>query len=241
LAIRIEFIPQTGSTNADLVSRLHAGEHIPDGYWLVADRQSEGKGRQGRTWLDAPGNFMGSTVVNLSPKDEPAPGLSFVAAMALYEVIVRYLAAPQSLRIKWPNDLMLADAKLSGILLERIGEAAVVGIGVNLVAAPALAERQTRYLGQSARAPHRDTFAHELAAAFDVEVERWRTVGVDPLFARLLAASYPLGERLSVHGQDGEAVTGEFMGLEPDGALRLRLADGTTRVIHAGDISLEGD
>src|SRR4051794_40087040 len=101
LAIRIDFVPQTGSTNTDLANRLLAGEAVPDGYWLVADRQSDGKGRQGRTWLDAPGNFMGSTVVNLLPGDEPPAGLSFVAAIALYEVVVRHLEAPQSLNIKW--------------------------------------------------------------------------------------------------------------------------------------------
>ena len=103
----------------DLLGRIARGEAVPEGYWLVADRQTEGRGRQGRNWLDAPGNFMGSTVVNLQPSDPLPASLSFVAAMAAYEVVVNHLAAPQSLVIKWPNDLMLAGAKLSGILLER--------------------------------------------------------------------------------------------------------------------------
>jgi BirA family biotin operon repressor/biotin-[acetyl-CoA-carboxylase] ligase len=237
--IRIEFVARTGSTNMDLLRRIAKGEAIAEGYWLVADRQSEGRGRQGRSWLDAPGNFMGSTVVNLLPSDPLPASLSFVAAMATYEVVVNHLAAPQTLRIKWPNDLMLGGAKLSGILLERVGDAAVIGIGVNLAAAPEIAERATRHLAETAPAPDRDAFARDLGASFDRELDRWRQFGLDPLFARLLAASYPLGSVLTVHGADGSWVTGEFCGLENDGALRLRLSDGSISAIHAGDITEE--
>jgi len=224
----------------DLIGRIAKGELVPEGYWLVADRQTEGRGRQGRSWLDAPGNFMGSTVVNLLPGDPLPASLSFVAAMAAYEVVVNHLAAPQTLMIKWPNDLMLAGAKLSGILLERVGHAAVIGIGVNLADAPRLADRATRHLGEVGPAPERNAFARDLATSFDRELDRWRQFGIEPLFARLLAASYPLGSKLTVHGADGARMTGVFCGLEPDGALRLRLADGTVRTIHAGDITEEG-
>jgi BirA family biotin operon repressor/biotin-[acetyl-CoA-carboxylase] ligase len=239
LPVRIEFVAQTGSTNMDLLGRIARGEAVPEGYWLVADRQTEGRGRQGRSWLDAPGNFMGTTVVNMQPSDPLPASLSFVAAMAAYEVVVNHLAAPQSLVIKWPNDLMLGGAKLSGILLERVGNAAVIGIGVNLAAAPQLADRTTRHLAETGPAPDRDTFARDLATSFDRELDRWRQFGLDPLFARLLAASYPLGSVLTVHGADGTWVTGEFCGLESDGALRLRLSDGTICAIHAGDITEE--
>lgn len=240
MTVRLEIVSETGSTNADLLARLTAGERVPEGTWLVADRQTRGRGRQGRSWLDAPGNFMGSTVVNLHPQDPPAAGLSFVAAIATYEVVINHLAAPQTLRIKWPNDLMLAGSKLAGILLERVGDAAVVGIGVNLVAAPVLADRTARHVGERGATPDRDLFARELAISFDRELARWREFGVDPLFARLLAASYPLGSKLTVHAADGTRLSGEFCGLEPDGALRLRLADGTVHAVHAGDITEEG-
>ena len=224
----------------DLLGRIANGETIPEGTWLVADRQTDGRGRQGRSWLDAPGNFMGSTVVNLLPSDPLPASLSFVAAMAVYEVAVSHLAAPQTLVVKWPNDLMLRGAKLSGILLERVGNSAVVGIGVNLAAAPQFADRETGHLAESAPAPDRDAFARDLAASFDREIDRWRQFGLDPLFARLLAASYPLGSILTVHAADGGRITGAFCGLESDGALRLRLADGSVHAVHAGDITEEG-
>lgn len=237
---RFDTVPETGSTSADLLARLGGSEHVAEGYWLVADRQHAGRGRQGRTWLDAPGNFMGSTVVNLSPQDPAAPSLSFAAALAVYEALVGRVPAPAGLRLKWPNDVLLDGAKLAGILLERAGNAAVIGIGVNLASAPTLDERAAGHLREMGPAPDRDAFAHDLAASFDRELERWRQFGLEPLFARWLAAAHPPGSPLAVHAADGERVSGRFDGLEADGGLRLRLADGGVRVIHAGDVTLEG-
>jgi BirA family biotin operon repressor/biotin-[acetyl-CoA-carboxylase] ligase len=240
LPIRIEIVPETGSTSADLLARLTGGEPAMEGHWLVADRQTAGRGRQGRSWLDAPGNFMGSTAVRLVTQD-PAPAtLSFVAALAAYEAVVGHVTAPGALQLKWPNDVLLAGAKIAGILLERAGYAAVIGIGVNLAAAPNLHDRKTRHLALTGPAPDRDAFAHELAASFDRELDRWRQFGLEPLFARWLAAAHPVDTVLTVHEPSGARLSGQFDGLEPDGALRLRLASGAKRVIHAADVTVEG-
>jgi BirA family biotin operon repressor/biotin-[acetyl-CoA-carboxylase] ligase len=238
--IRFETVAETGSTNADLLARLAAGERVPEGTWLIADRQSAGKGRQGRRWLDAPGNFMGSTVVNLTPHDPPPATLSFVAALAVYETVQPRLPNPGALQLKWPNDVSLGGAKFCGLLLEREGEHAVVGIGVNLAAAPAVEERPTDSLASHGPVPARDAFAQALARIFDLELARWREFGLAPILGRWLAAAHPVGTALSVHDGTGATVSGTFAGLEPDGALRLRLADGCARVIHAGDVTLEG-
>lgn len=240
MPVRIETVAETGSTSADLLARISGGEPVPEGTWLVADRQTGGRGRQGRSWLDARGNFMGSTVVRLTRHDPSPSSLSFVAALATYEAVLSHLSRPIALQLKWPNDLLLDGAKLSGILLERAGEAAVIGIGVNLAAAPDVPGRQARHLAYFGPAPDRDAFARDLATAFDRELDRWRQFRLEPLLARWLAAAHPLGSPLSVHSADGSRVAGAFAGLEHDGALRLRLADGTVRVIHAGDVSLEG-
>jgi len=239
LPFRIETVRETGSTNADLLARIEAGEHLREGAWLVADRQQSGRGRQGREWLDGQGNFMGSTVVQLGPQDPAAPSLSLVAGLAVYEAVLPRLTEPQQLRLKWPNDLLLGAAKIAGILLERTGNSAVIGIGVNLAAAPALPDRAAAHLASVGPAPERDSFARELAAAFDRELARWRQFGLEPIIARWLAAAHPPGSPLSVHSPDGARISGIFDGLEPDGALRLRLADGSSRVIHAGDVALE--
>src|SRR5690606_24127445 len=127
----IRTVPETGSTSADLRARLAAGERPGEGDWLVADRQTGGRGRQGRPWLDAPGNFVGSTVVHLSPQDPPPASLSFAAALAVYEVVLPRIGNPRDLQLKWPNDVLLGGDKFCGLLLEREGGSVVVGIGVN--------------------------------------------------------------------------------------------------------------
>lgn len=239
MSAQIDYVSETGSTNADLQARLAAGELVPEGYWLVADRQTAGRGRQGRSWIDAPGNFMGSTVVRLHDRD-PAPAtLSFVAALAVYETVLPMLANPAALMLKWPNDVLLDGAKFCGLLLECERGQAVIGIGVNLCAAPAIADRKVRALANSGPAPARDVFARALAGQMAREVQRWREFGAGPILNRWKAAAHKPGTPLCVHDADGSRLSGIFDGLTAQGALVLRLADGTPHVVHAGDVMLE--
>jgi BirA family biotin operon repressor/biotin-[acetyl-CoA-carboxylase] ligase len=124
----IETVAVTGSTNADLLARLAAGEPLGDGFWLVARRQNAGRGRLGRVWNDGAGNFMGSGVVRLSPGEPHAGSLALVAGLAVHEAVAPYVPAPHRAMLKWPNDLLVDGAKLAGILLERVGDAVVVGM-----------------------------------------------------------------------------------------------------------------
>ena len=232
----IEFIRETGSTNADLAGRLRSGEAVREGHWLVADRQIAGRGRQGREWLGGAGNFMGSTLIRREHGDPPAPSLALLAGIALVETVSPMLAAQHRVQLKWPNDLMIVRAKLAGILLEAHGDVVIVGIGVNLASAPEVDGRETIALSSFGPAPDRDSFAAALAAQFCTEVDRWRTYGLGPIIARWLAAGHPPGTLLSIGGSDGDQLTGTFTGLSDDGALQLSLPGGTTRTIHAGEV-----
>lgn len=237
----IRTVPETGSTNADIAAGLRAGKAIGEGHWLVADRQISGRGRQGRTWFDGHGNFMGSTVVRPHERDPAPASLALLAGLALYEAVVPQVATPSDLSLKWPNDLMLGGAKLAGILLEREGHAIIVGIGVNLAAAPELPDRRTVALSAYGPAPDRDTFARTLATSFDCELERWRTCGLDPMVRRWESVAHSQGTPLKVRPPGEEPIAGAFAGLTVDGALRLRLAGGEERVIHAGDVMLANE
>jgi BirA family biotin operon repressor/biotin-[acetyl-CoA-carboxylase] ligase len=234
----IETLAETGSTNADLADRLRGGTRAAEGDWLVADRQTAGRGRHGRPWSDGAGNFMGSTVVRPGPGDPPAQTLALAAGLAVYETVLPILSDPGSLALKWPNDLLLGGAKLAGILLERVGDAVIVGVGVNLASAPTLGDRSTVALTSLGPAPERDSFAGALAQAFDREIQRWRAFGLEPLIRRWTAAAHPVGTPLKVHEPGGAIVSGRFAGLAADGSLLLVLEDGATRAIHAGDVSL---
>jgi BirA family biotin operon repressor/biotin-[acetyl-CoA-carboxylase] ligase len=154
-----------------------------------------------------------------------------VAAVALHEVIVIYAPSAQ---IKWPNDLIFLSAKLAGILLEREGDAVVIGFGVNLAAYPEGLERPVTSLADLAgMAPAPAAFVEILAESFARWLGRWRGEGLAPVRRAWLAAAHPPGTALTT--SEGQ---GLFEGIDDNGALRLRLADGTMRTIHAGDVFL---
>ncbi|KQT33815.1 biotin--protein ligase [Sphingomonas sp. Leaf412] len=232
-------VAETGSTNADLLALARDGS-AEDGLWLRAERQTAGRGRQGRDWQSPAGNLYASTLVRLSPGDPPAPTLALVAAVALDEVVERLLPSPRAakLRVKWPNDLLIDGAKLSGILLERSGDWVVVGIGVNVAHHPALADRATTSLVAEGVAIDAATLAARLAEMLAAWLHLWRDDGLSPVTARWRERAHPPGTPLVARLPDGECVEGRFDTLGDDGALRLRLAGGATRVIHAADVFL---
>jgi BirA family biotin operon repressor/biotin-[acetyl-CoA-carboxylase] ligase len=221
----IRTVPETGSTNDDVAALAREG--AAEGTWLRAERQSGGKGRQGRAWQSPPGNLYASTLVRLAPGDPPAPTLALVAAVALHETVQPH--APDA-RIKWPNDLLVGGAKFAGILLERQGDAVIVGFGVNLANHPEDLDRPATSLKPPV-VP--GPFLERLATAFATWLGRWRTEGLAPVRTAWLAAAHPIGAALSTSD-----ARGTFEGLDETGALRLRLEDGGLRVIHAGDVFL---
>jgi BirA family biotin operon repressor/biotin-[acetyl-CoA-carboxylase] ligase len=228
--MRIRIVERTGSTNAEMIADPAAAE----GDWLVALEQESGKGRQGREWRSAPGNFFGSTVVRLRRDDPPAHTLSLAAGLALVEAID--VAVPgQALMLKWPNDVLLRGRKLAGILLERSSERVVVGFGVNLARAPELQDRQAASL-DAATTP--EAFAPLLAASFARLLRLWRSIESSALVRAWQERAHLHGTRLTVHIGKDETVSGRFAGLEPDGALRLMLDSGEIEVVRAGDVAL---
>jgi BirA family biotin operon repressor/biotin-[acetyl-CoA-carboxylase] ligase len=236
---RILTVAETGSTNADLIALARAGSG-EDGLWLRAERQTAGKGRQGRAWESPGGNLYASTLVRLAPGDPPAPTLALAAAVALEEVIRAVLppARARHLALKWPNDLLLAGAKMSGILLERADEWVVIGIGVNVAHHPALSDRLTTSLVEEGAAIDAATLLDRLAEMLAAWLHHWRHDGLPPVVARWRERAHPPGTPLVARLPDGEEVAGTFETLDATGALVLRLADGAHRAIHAGDVFL---
>lgn len=243
LAARLDIIAETGSTNADLLARLAGGEAIAEGYWLCAKVQNGGKGRDGRLWISPVGNLYASTIINLRPDDPTVPTLALVMGLAVHRFIREGLMVSdrRKVQLKWPNDVLVGDAKIAGILLQRSGNDVVAGFGINLASAPSVPGRNTTCL---AELNYKYEAEPEYALGFlaqDVadEVELWRKHGVAPLLKRWQAAAHQPGTRLSVHDGSGGRIAGTYTGLAQDGALCLRLDDGSDRVIHAGDVMLE--
>ena len=200
----------------------------------MAQIQEAGRGRQGREWVSRRGNFFGSTIVDLAPGDPPPQSLSLAAGLALIEA-AETTAPDLPLLLKWPNDLVVGGAKVGGILLERHGERVVVGFGVNLAAAPDIPERPAAHLGGRVTP---EAFAPLLAGAMGRMLMLWRTTDPRDFAKAWLAGAHPVGTELAVHGSDGGDVRGRFDGIEPDGTMRLRLADGSVELVRAGDVAL---
>jgi BirA family transcriptional regulator, biotin operon repressor / biotin---[acetyl-CoA-carboxylase] ligase len=241
-AAPVLLLEETDSTNAEARRRVEAGEAGP--LWIVARRQTAGRGRRGRAWDSAGGNLF-ATLLTLSRKTPAeAAQVTFVAALAIADLLDAY--APASLvTIKWPNDVMLAGQKASGVLVESGAHEAgglwlAVGIGVNLADAPTGTERPATALvhhlrGDVSATPTVEVAAARLAGAFDVWMTRWEALGFQPVLdawqARTPGLAGPAVARLG-----HETVEGRAEGVAADGALKLRLADGTLRLISAGDV-----
>ncbi len=237
----IETVQETGSTNSDLVARAASGAH--EGLWLRAVRQTAGRGRLGRAWLGSTGNLYASTLVRLRATDSAPTDLSFVAANALFDTVaaLNLFHDPQP-RLKWPNDLMVGQAKLAGILLERAGDAVVVGIGLNIAFAPDLPDRQTICLADMGLSPQFNAalIIEELAAQLANELVAWRSAGQGPLLQRWKQRAHALGTAMSATASDGGTLTGSYDGITDNGALRLVDSTGKCHIVISGDITLHG-
>lgn len=234
----IETVAVLPSTNGALLARLAGGQAPPEGHWLVADRQTAGRGRAGRSWSDGEGNFMGSTLAHLRAGDPPAPTLALVAGLAVHRAVAACAPGLAGLMLKWPNDLLADGAKLAGVLLERQGDAVVVGIGVNLAQAPQVPGRATAALAGLGHAVPRDAFAAALAQGWQAALARWHAGDWPALRLAWLAQAHPEGTPLRVTDAAQLPLSGTFAGIEADGTALLRLADGALRAIHAGDVAL---
>lgn len=241
-AAPILLLDQTDSTNAEARRRAEAGETGP--LWIVARRQFGGRGRRGRQWESQDGNLFCTLLQVTQKSPAEAAQVTFVAALAVADLLDAW-APPSLVTIKWPNDVMLAGNKASGVLVESGAHEGgglwlAVGIGVNLASAPTGTERPATALvhhlrGDVAAPPSVEVAAARLAEAFDVWMTRWETLGFQPILdawrARTTGLEGPATARLG-----RETVEGRAEGVAPDGALKLRLADGSLRLISAGDV-----
>lgn len=165
--------------------------------------------------------------------DGPVQQFSFVAAVALREAIAEACGVETGL--KWPNDLLLDGAKVSGILLEKAGDALVVGIGVNVGFAPEGVDRSVAAVGGTV-----DGLFLALRARFAEWRGRWAAQGFAPVREAWLTAATGVGGMIEAR-LGSETLVGRFEGLDLDGALLLDLGGGRLRAIHAGEVfSLRG-
>ena len=208
--------------------------------WIMAHRQTKGRGRRGRAWIDPVGN-LASTLVLQAEADPVARALrSFVAAVSLHDALVSQTGRPDSFSLKWPNDVLLNGGKLAGILLESSGPHLAIGIGVNLVSAPVVkdlepgAVRPVALSGELGLTISAQDMLHALAQAYATREHSFRTYGFDPIRTAWLARAAKLGEVITARTSNSET-TGTFETVDGQGNLVLVTPKGRV-AIPAADI-----
>ena len=249
--MRFISLDSVGSTNVEAKRLAEQGDFGP--LWIRADKQSAGRGRRGRDWTSETGNLFCS---GLYPHDGAAHQLaqmSFAAALALADTLEHYVPK-ELISLKWPNDVLLAGKKTAGILLES-GQTQlqiayqqkwmVVGIGVNLTRHPAGTEFPATDV--MSHIPDKDlqgpepimTGPQAVLAILANRFDHWRhillTKGFEPIGQAWTERAHNIPGPVNVR-LPHESFTGEALGLDANGALRVKLSNGTIRDVHAGDV-----
>ena len=223
------------STNTEAAEQARRG--ADEGLCIVADEQTAGRGRQGREWLSKKGAGVYMSIV-LRPRLEPRhlTLIPLMAAVAVYDVLLKgFLIEPD---IKWPNDLLVNDKKVCGILSEAVdtprGLAVILGIGVNLRNG-SLPETAASIEGESTFDPDRDGVVAAVTDQIDAFYEQLHNLPESIIAEWRQRSSYFENKAVEVRS-GGESFNGVTCGLEENGALRVRSANGEIKVVQAGDV-----
>jgi BirA family biotin operon repressor/biotin-[acetyl-CoA-carboxylase] ligase len=238
---RLICLHRVGSTND--VARAAGERGIAERLAIFAEEQTAGRGRAGREWTVPPSRgLLGSTLWRPAVAPARAATLGQVAGVAAVEALA---ALGIEARLKWPNDVLVGQSKVAGVLLESAVEAGrlrhvVIGIGVNVHQSadelPATPYPATSLRLATGRPGDRTALAAALLSALARGYDGWRARPAD-VFARWRAALATLGQEVTVVGPEGERV-GLARDVEPNGSLLLERADGSLERLVSGDLSV---
>jgi BirA family biotin operon repressor/biotin-[acetyl-CoA-carboxylase] ligase len=235
----------TGSTNDDARA---LSEGRPEGTVFIAETQSAGKGRIGRSWSSPPGGIFMSVLLRPSILPSAAPALSLVAGYSVARAIRDTLDLDA--RVKWPNDVLVNDLKVSGILCEMRAEPdrvadVIVGIGVNanmdVEALPAELRGSATSLKTLGRPVDRNRLVASILNRLEESYREFLASGLGTLAPSIVETCAFLGRPVvltDLTAGDHSETQGTFLGIDREGRALLKLVDGETRAFSAGDLSL---
>ena len=213
--------------------------------WILAHQQTAARGRRGRPWSMPKGNFAATYVMQPVEQPEQVALRTFVASLALNDAFVAVTGRAESFTLKWPNDVLLNGGKVAGILLERTGAGHLsIGIGINLAAAPSVAEveegavRPVSLKGETGVSVSPQDFLDLLAPAYAHWEAQFTTYGFAPIRTAWLARAARLGEVIRARTVTDD-ITGTFETVDETGQLVLSTAKSRV-VIPAADVFFEG-
>lgn len=247
LATEIRYFDEVDSTNR--VAFELARDGAAAGTAVVAERQSAGRGRLGRSFFSpAYQNLYTSVILRPRLTIAEAPTLILAAAVAVAESVARTLDAPERVEIKWPNDVLIDGLKTSGILMEMNAEAtrvgfAILGIGVNLNVERQALPDEFRYRATSLRSAlgrsvDRIAFTRLLFEILEEVLDLHAASGFEAVRPRFAPWFRMPGREVEVESLGGGSLRGIVRGIAPDGSLEVERRDGRVERVIAGDVTL---
>ncbi len=232
------------STNEEIKRRVR---EISKPTWIIAKKQTEGKGRNGNVWFSSKGNFSGSIVFFPTVERSYFHLYGFFFGVALYNTIKKIVKDGVDIRLKWPNDLMIENGKVAGILLESVQAphsgkiGVIVGVGVNLNSHPNINDDGNRRYDSQCVA---NFTSHEICQSsffseFNYELKELGSYVEENDFGSILnlwkPRSYDKGTIIQISDNKGKVNTGKFLGLDKIGGLIVSDNSGTKK-IYSGDV-----
>jgi len=230
----VEWHASVGSTNNIVQERFVTGMRKP--VWIAAGEQTSGRGRLGREWVSQHGNLYASLLWPVTVAPGILPSLSLVAGLAVHDAFVA-TGVDVPVQLKWPNDVLLAGKKVSGVLIETTGLAdnlaAIIGCGLNLAHCPQNTRWPATCLTEHGVEIDPQDMLQHLRSSMHARLNQWDNAsGLVSIRADWMSFAMGRGRRICVEGNR----QGLFTGLSGDGALEIRLDDGSTWLHHAGDV-----
>ncbi len=236
-----DLVTRSRVTSTNDALRALADKGAPEGTILVADSQSAGRGRYGRSWQSPPGNLYLSLLLRPDCPPMQALQLGFVAGVALGDAISALVPKRDPVQHKWPNDILLGGKKLAGILLESGTTGGsrldwlVIGMGVNVAIAPANTAFPATALAAHGCTLGPNDLVAPIAHALAGWIARWREDGFASVRAAWYARAYRRGQSVQVRFEGG-AKSGLFVGLGGDGEMLLQTASGARERLSYGAV-----
>jgi BirA family biotin operon repressor/biotin-[acetyl-CoA-carboxylase] ligase len=236
LGTPLAMLGETTSTNDEAKSAARSG--APHGATFIAESQTAGRGRQGRAWLSARGeNVLLSVVVRLPCPPERLPLLSLVAGLAACEAIARSVTNGAEVRLKWPNDVLIGERKVCGVLVEAQQKALVVGAGINVhtrAFPEAIADRATSVALHSSVPPDRARIVADFLQELDRDLPLVAARGLGLVHGRIAQRDALRGRSI----ETDQGLSGIAEGIDLEGRLSVRKIDGSLERLLAGEVHL---
>lgn len=240
----IVYFQETDSTN--IQAKNLAAEGAGEGTLVIAEKQIAGKGRKGRVWFSPVGNgIYVSLIVRPTLPPAEAAKMMLMTAVAVAEAVVS--VAPLNVRIKWPNDILVNEKKMAGILTEISTDMdavdyMIIGLGLNVNTPAGEFPPEIRTLATSLRAETGRTFSRAavlraVLQSFETHYDRFMTAGFEPILEKWKAYADIIGRKIRVD-MIGRSITGDVLEVDRDGVLVIQDDEGKIHKIVSGDVNL---